>query len=110
MGADHSGTTAAGSPADPRPDHRAGASAGARLRRVTRRRPHHPRREQWAFEFGGLLGLVILIADIWAIIQVFNSSVSTAAKLGWTLFIVLPILGLVIWFFIRPRPRGTALV
>jgi hypothetical protein len=63
------------------------------------------------FQTGGLLGLVILIADIWAIVQVFNSSVSTAAKLGWTLLIlVLPVLGLVIWFFMGPRPRGTALV
>ena len=63
------------------------------------------------FQTGGFLGLVILIADIWAIIQVFNSSVSTAAKLGWTLLILLlPVLGLVIWFFMGPRPRGTALV
>ena len=62
------------------------------------------------FGTGGLLGLVILIADIWAIIQVFNSSVSTAAKLGWSLLIlVLPIIGLAIWFFMGPRPRGTAL-
>ena len=63
------------------------------------------------FQTGGLLGLVILIADIWAIIQVFNSSASTAAKLGWTLLILLlPVLGLVIWFFMGPRSRGTALV
>ena len=63
------------------------------------------------FGTGGLLGLVILVADIWAIIQVFNSSVSTVAKLGWSLLIlVLPIIGLVIWFFMGPRPRGTALV
>lgn len=62
------------------------------------------------FGTGGLLGLVILIADIWAIIRVFNSSVSTAAKLGWTLLIlVLPVLGFVIWFFMGPRSRGTAL-
>jgi len=63
------------------------------------------------FGIGGLFGLIILIADIWAIIQVFNSSVSTVAKLGWTLLIlVLPILGLVIWFFMGPRSHGTALV
>ena len=56
------------------------------------------------FQTGGLLGLVILIADIWAIIQVYNSSVSTAAKLGSTpLILVLPVLGLVIWFFMAPR-------
>jgi hypothetical protein len=63
------------------------------------------------FQTGGFLGLIILIADIWAIIQVFNSSVSAAAKLCWTLLILLlPVLGLVIWFFMGPRPRGTALV
>lgn len=63
------------------------------------------------FQTGGFLGLIILIADIWAIIQVLNSSVSAAAKLGWTLLILLlPVIGLVIWFFMGPRPRGTALV
>ena len=62
------------------------------------------------FGTGGLLGLVILIADIWAIIQVFDSGVSTATKLGWTLLILLlPVLGLAIWFFMGPRSRGTAL-
>lgn len=56
------------------------------------------------FEFGGILGIVILIADIWAIINVFGSTASTGAKLIWTLLIlVLPVLGLIIWLLAGPR-------
>lgn len=54
--------------------------------------------------FGGLIGLLILIADIWAIINVFKSGISTGAKVLWTLLIVvLPLIGLIIWFFAGPR-------
>lgn len=55
-------------------------------------------------EYGGILGLIILIADIWAIINVMGSSASTGSKIIWTILIlVLPILGLIIWFFAGPR-------
>jgi hypothetical protein len=53
---------------------------------------------------GGLIGLLILVLDIWAIINVFQSTASTGAKALWTvLILILPILGLVIWFFAGPR-------
>lgn len=53
---------------------------------------------------GGLIGLLILIADIWAIIQVLGSGASTGSKLLWILLIViLPVVGLIIWFFAGPR-------
>ena len=53
---------------------------------------------------GGLIGLLILFLDIWAIINVFQSTASTGAKALWTvLILILPILGLVIWFFAGPR-------
>lgn len=52
----------------------------------------------------GVLGLIILILDIWAIIKVLGSSASTGAKLLWTILIVLlPVLGLIIWFFFGPK-------
>lgn len=55
-------------------------------------------------EYGGILGLIILIADIWAIINVMGSGASTGSKIIWTILIlVLPILGLIIWFFAGPR-------
>jgi hypothetical protein len=59
------------------------------------------------FEYGGIVGLLILAADIWAILNVFQSSASNGTKLVWTLvIIVLPLLGLALWFFLGPRGRG----
>lgn len=60
------------------------------------------------FEYGGILGLLILAADIWAILNVFQSGASNGAKVVWTLVIlVLPVLGLVLWFFLGPRGKGS---
>ena len=60
-------------------------------------------------EIGGVFGLLILIADIWAIIHIAQSSSSPAAKALWiVLVLVLPVLGLVIWFFAGPRSGKAA--
>lgn len=57
-------------------------------------------------EVGGILGLVILIADIWAIVKTFESSTSTGKKVLWiVLILLLPVLGLIIWLIAGPRPR-----
>ena len=51
-----------------------------------------------------LIGLIILILDVWALINVIQSSESGLAKLVWFLIIFfLPVLGLIIWFFVGPR-------
>ena len=56
-------------------------------------------------EVGGLLGLIILALDIWAIVSVVGSSASTGAKVVWILLIlILPIIGLLIWLLAGPRP------
>jgi hypothetical protein len=56
------------------------------------------------FEIGGLLGLLILIADIWAIVNVLGSSASTGSKVVWTIVILLlPVLGLIAWLVAGPR-------
>lgn len=56
-------------------------------------------------EFGGILGLIILIASIWAIVKTVGSSVSAGEKVLWiVLILVLPVLGLIVWFFAGPRP------
>jgi hypothetical protein len=53
---------------------------------------------------GGLFGLLILAGDIWAIINVFQSSASSEKKLLWILIIILlPLLGLILWFLLGPR-------
>lgn len=52
----------------------------------------------------GLFGLVILALDIWGIINVLGSGASTGSKLLWILLIViLPVVGLIIWFMAGPR-------
>jgi hypothetical protein len=56
-------------------------------------------------EVGGLLGLIILIADVWAIVKTFTSSASTGAKVFWiVLILILPVLGVLIWLIAGPRP------
>jgi hypothetical protein len=58
------------------------------------------------FGYGGILGVLILVGDIWAIINIFQSSVSNEKKLIWTVAVVLlPLLGLILWFFLGPRDR-----
>ncbi len=55
-------------------------------------------------EVGGIFGLIVLAADIWAIVNVFQSAASTGKKVIWILVIlVLPILGLLLWLLFGPR-------
>lgn len=52
----------------------------------------------------GLIGLLVLIADIWAIIQIVQSRASTGGKILWILLIIiLPIIGFIIWLLAGPR-------
>jgi hypothetical protein len=58
--------------------------------------------------YNGLLGLLILIGDIWAIINIAQSSASSGKKALWiVLVILLPLLGLILWFFLGPRSGKT---
>jgi len=55
-------------------------------------------------EVSGLFGVLILIADIWAILNIVQSSAANGSKVLWiALVVLLPLLGLVIWFFAGPR-------
>jgi hypothetical protein len=55
-------------------------------------------------QVGGIFGLLVLIADVWAIVSVTQSSASTGAKVGWiVLILLLPVLGLLIWLLAGPR-------
>lgn len=55
-------------------------------------------------EVGGFFGLIILILDIWAIINVVNSNASTGSKVLWVLLILfLPVVGLIAWFLLGPK-------
>ncbi len=58
-------------------------------------------------DFGSLIGLLILVADIWAIVNVFQSSAPTGTKVLWALLIlILPLVGLIVWYFAGPRKAG----
>ncbi|HKA39114.1 MAG TPA: PLDc N-terminal domain-containing protein [Burkholderiales bacterium] len=55
-------------------------------------------------EVGGILGLLILIADVWAIVNIAQSGATTGKKVLWiVLVLVLPVLGLILWFLLGPR-------
>lgn len=56
----------------------------------------------------GLIGLLIFIADIWAILNIAQSSTENLKKAIWIVIIVfLPVLGLVLWFLFGPRGGRT---
>ncbi len=56
------------------------------------------------FGYNGIIGVLILAGDIWAILNIFQSSVSNEKKLIWILAVLLlPVLGLLLWFFLGPR-------
>ncbi len=53
-----------------------------------------------------LFGILILIADVWAILNIFQSSSSSLKNALWiVLVLILPLLGVIIWYFAGPRER-----
>jgi len=59
------------------------------------------------FGYKGLTGLLILAGDIWAVLNISQSSVSNLRKLIWILLVLfLPVLGLLLWFFLGPRGKS----
>ncbi len=55
-------------------------------------------------EVGGLFGLIILIADIWAIVSTIQSGASTGSKVLWIVVIlILPLVGLILYLLFGPR-------
>lgn len=57
-------------------------------------------------EVPGILGILILIADIYAILKIAKSSASDGKKALWiAIVLVLPVLGLIVWYLLGPgRP------
>ncbi|HEX3951106.1 MAG TPA: PLD nuclease N-terminal domain-containing protein [Steroidobacteraceae bacterium] len=53
---------------------------------------------------GGLGGLIVLIADVWAIVNIFQSRADTGRKVLWTVIVILlPVLGFILWFIFGPK-------
>lgn len=51
-----------------------------------------------------LFGIIIFVLDVWAIAQIINTNESNKTKILWILLIIiLPIVGLIIWYFAGPK-------
>ena len=67
-------------------------------------------------QYRGLWGFIVLIADVWAIVNIFQSSATTGNKVVWTVVVILlPVLGFILWYFLGPKtgkavgaPRSSA--
>ena len=54
--------------------------------------------------YGGILGILILIADIYAIVRIVQSGAEPVWKAIWIVIVLLlPVLGLILWFFFGPK-------
>lgn len=55
-------------------------------------------------EVSGLSGLILLVLNVWVIVKVVQSSAGTGNKVLWiVLILLLPIIGLILWYFLGPR-------
>ena len=51
-----------------------------------------------------LFGVLVLFGDIWALINILQSSSANDKKILWVIVVVLlPLIGLILWFFLGPR-------
>ena len=51
-----------------------------------------------------IIGLLILVADIWAILNVIGSGTTTGKKVLWIVIILIfPVVGLIVWFLAGPK-------
>ena len=74
-----------------------------KIRRIQRKQP-----KMMNVGYNGLWGLLVLAGDIWAILNIFQSSVSNEKKLVWIIAVVLlPLLGLILWYFLGPRGKAS---
>lgn len=56
-------------------------------------------------EVNGILGLLLLIAIVYALIQIVQSTATTGRKVLWSVLVLLfPLIGVIIWFLLGPRP------
>ncbi len=57
-------------------------------------------------EIHGLFGLLILAADVWSIINISQSSISTGKKVAWIVgVLVFPVVGFLFLLLAGPREK-----
>jgi hypothetical protein len=60
-------------------------------------------------EVSGLLGLILLVLDVFAIVKTIGSGASTGTKVLWVvLILLLPLLGLILWWLLGPKSPARA--
>ena len=57
-------------------------------------------------QYMGFWGVIVLVLDVWALVNVLQGSGDVPKKVGWTvLILVLPVLGFIVWALAGPRAR-----
>lgn len=55
-------------------------------------------------EVTGIVGIIVLILDIWAIVNTVESSNSTGSKVLWIfLILMMPVVGFLLWLLLGPK-------
>jgi len=58
---------------------------------------------------GYIISAIIFALDVWAIASIINTDVQTSTKIIWILLVaILPVLGLIIWWFAGPKANYRA--
>ena len=58
------------------------------------------------FDYNGIVGLIILALDIWAVITIIQGGGPTDRKVLWILVILLlPVIVMILWLVIARRAR-----
>jgi len=58
-------------------------------------------------EVNGILGLVVLVLDVYAILKIAQSSATTGMKVLWIVVVLLlPVLGVILWYIFGPGARS----
>ena len=51
-----------------------------------------------------IMGVLILVADIWAIVNTVQSNAATGKKVLWIVLVVLfPFVGPIVWYLLGPK-------
>lgn len=52
----------------------------------------------------GIIGLLVLLLNIWALFKIWTGAASAGSKIVWTIIILLfPVVGVIVWYFFGPR-------
>ncbi|MEX0804931.1 MAG: PLD nuclease N-terminal domain-containing protein [Candidatus Binatia bacterium] len=58
-------------------------------------------------EITGIFGFIIVIADVWAIVNVCQSDVTTGKKVAWIVgILIFPVIGFLVWWLAGPREKS----